>query len=142
MSEKVDWAVETGLAPGCDSLTEMQSVPIDHDGGEEIEAGHAVMLSLGGAISDFALPADAQGVLEGVMGLALVQADLGATLHVGIEQPVNDEERTFDPPDLAQGDGQLMLTWISGEFAQKLAGRHDSGDHGGGAAQDVRPVWR
>ena len=33
------------------------------------------------------------------MGLTLVEADLGAALHVSIEQPVGDEECPFDPSD-------------------------------------------
>ncbi len=51
----------------------MLGVPVDDDGSEQVEAGHAVVLPLGGAITDFALSPDAQGVFQGVMGLALVQ---------------------------------------------------------------------
>ena len=99
MGEKVDWAVEPGLASGGDGMAELQGVPIDDDGGEEIQSCHTVMLSFGGAVSNFALPADAHGVLESVMGFALVQTDLGTALHVCIKQPVDDEERAFDPSD-------------------------------------------
>ena len=45
----------------------------------------SIILALGGAIPDFTLSPDAQGVFQGVMGLALVQADLGPALHVGVE---------------------------------------------------------
>ena len=54
VGEKIDRAVEPGFASGSDGVTEMECVPVDHDGGEEIQAGHAVMLSLGGAVADFA----------------------------------------------------------------------------------------
>ena len=58
------------------------------------------------------------------MGLTLVEADLGAALHVGIEEPVDDKERPFDPSDFPQGDRQFMLPWVGRELPQELAGRH------------------
>jgi hypothetical protein len=73
----------------------MLCVPVDDDGGEQIEACHAEVLPFGGPVANFTLAADAEGVLEGMMGLAFVEPDLGAALHVGIEQPVDDEERPF-----------------------------------------------
>ena len=90
----------------------MLCVPVDDDRSEEVQPCHAEVLAFGGAITDFTLAADAEGVLQGMMGLALVQADLGASLHVGFEQPVDDEERPFDPSDFPQCHGQLMLSWV------------------------------
>ena len=46
------------------------------------------------------------------MGLTLVETNLGAALHVGIEQPVDDEERPLDPPDFLEGLSQLMLAGV------------------------------
>ena len=43
------------------------------------------------------------------MSLALVQAGVSPALHIGVEQPVNDEERSFDSSDFAEGDGQFVL---------------------------------
>ena len=74
------------------------------------------------------------------MRLALVQAYLGTVLHIGIEQPVDDEERPFHPSDFLEGFGQRMRAGVGREFAQQLAGWHDARDHGGSAAQDVWPV--
>ena len=56
------------------------------------------MLPFGGAVANFTLPSDPQGVLESVVRFALVQANLGAALHVDIEQPFDDEQRPFDAP--------------------------------------------
>jgi hypothetical protein len=78
------------LAP-CDSLPEVLGVPVDDDGGQQVQPCHTVVLTFDGPIADFALPLDAQGVFQGVMGLALVEANLGTTLHVGIKQPIDDE---------------------------------------------------
>ena len=88
-------------------LAEVLGVPVDDDGGEQVETGHAIVLPLGGTVADFALPPDAQGVFKGVMGLTLVQADLGPALHVCVEQPFDDEERTLDAANFAQRQGQL-----------------------------------
>ena len=110
MREQSWVAIQPGPLPRGDGLTEVLGVPVDDDGGEQIEAGHAIVLPLGGTVADFALPPDAQGVFQGVMGLTLVQADLGAALHIGIEQPFDDEERTLHAADFAQREGQLVGT--------------------------------
>ncbi len=79
-------------------MAELFCVPVDDDGGEEVETRHAVMLTFRGAVADFALSPDTQGVFEGVVSLTFVQADIGAALHIGIEQPFDDEEGAFDAP--------------------------------------------
>lgn len=70
------------------------------------------MLPFGGTVADFPLTTDAQGVFESVMCLAFVQPNLRPTLHVGVEQPLNDEERAFDAPNFTKGEGQLVLPWV------------------------------
>jgi len=55
----------------------MGGTPVNNNGCEEVEASHAVVLLLTGAVADFALAPGPQGVLEGVMSLALVQAGVG-----------------------------------------------------------------
>jgi len=49
------------LAP-CDSLPEVLGVPVDDDGGQQVQPCHTVVLTFDGPIADFALPPDAQGV--------------------------------------------------------------------------------
>ena len=110
MGQKVWRTVETGAAAAGDGLPEMLGVPVDDDGGEQIEACHAEVLAFGCAVADFTLATDAEGVFQSVMGLAFVQPDLGAALHGGIKQPVDDEERPLDPSDFPQGHGQLVLS--------------------------------
>ena len=97
MREQSGVAIQPGPLPRGDGLTEVFGVPVDDDGGEQVETGHAVVLPFGGAIPDFTLSPDAQGVFQGVMGLTLVQANLGPALHVGVEEPFDDEEG----PDIA-----------------------------------------
>ena len=94
----------------------MLGVPVDDDGGEQVEACHAEVLPFCCAVADFALAADAEGVFQGVMRLAFVQPDLGAALHVGVEQPVDDEERPLDPSDFPESNGQLMLSGVCREL--------------------------
>ncbi len=55
------------------------------------------MLTLGGAVADFALAAYAQSVFKCVMRFAFVEPDLGTALHVDVEQPFDDEQRSFNP---------------------------------------------
>lgn len=89
--QKVGGAIQAIAAASGHSVPEMFCVPINDDGSKKVQPGHPEVLPLSCPITDFALAANAQGVLEGVMRLSLVQADLSATLHVGIKQPVDDE---------------------------------------------------
>ena len=114
---------QPGVFPLPDRFAEMGGIPVNDDGGEQFEPGHAVVLALAGAVADFALASDPECVLEYVMSLALVQAGVGSALHIGVEQPVDDEERSFDPSDFAESDGQFVLARIGRELSQQLARR-------------------
>ena len=90
---------QASVFPLSDRFVEMGGIPVNDDGGEEVEPSQAVVLALAGAVADFALASDAEGVLERVVCLAFVQAGVGSALHIGVEQPVDDKERSFDPDD-------------------------------------------
>ena len=66
------WTVGTRAFSGGNCVTEVLGVPIDDDGGQQVETCYAVMLPLGGSIVDFALAANAQGVFQGVVRLPLI----------------------------------------------------------------------
>ena len=140
MRQQILRRAESGLPAPRDGVSEVVGVPVDDDRRKEIEPGDPEVLTLGRPVADLALPPDPQGALQCVVRLALVQADLRSTLHVGIEQPVNDEKRPFNPSDFAKGDSKVVPARPGCEFPQQLAGPHDSRGHGGRAAQDVRPV--
>ena len=87
MRQQIGRTIQAGPLPRGHGLTEVLGVPVDDDCREQVEARHAVVLALGGAIPDFTLAPDAQGVFQGVVCLALVQPDLSPALHVGVEYP-------------------------------------------------------
>ncbi len=105
-------AFQSGTVSRSDCLPEVLCVPIDDDRREQVEACHAIVLSLSGAVADFALPPDTQGVFQSVMRLTFVETDLSTALHVSVKQPVNDEECSLNAPDFTQGQRQLMLAGI------------------------------
>jgi hypothetical protein len=74
------------------------------------------------------------------MGLAPVQANLGPPLHVGVEEPSDDEEGSLDAADFTERDGQLVLARIGGKLLEQLTGRHDACHHGGGRPRHAGPV--
>ena len=84
MRQKIGRAGEACTATGRYCLTKVLGVPIDNDGGTQVEAGHAIVLALDRAVADFALASDAQSVIQGMVRLALVQPDLGAALHIEV----------------------------------------------------------
>ena len=69
MRQQSGVAIQPGPLPCGDGLTEVFGVPVDDDGGEQVETCHAVVLPLCGTVADFALPPDAQGVFQGELGI-------------------------------------------------------------------------
>ena len=112
MRQKLWRAVEPFAFSGFDRVAEVFRIPVDDDRSQQVETGHSVVLSFGGAVADFTLASNAQGIFQRVMRLAFVQADLGAALHVNVEQPVHDEKGALDAPDFSKRQGKLMLTRI------------------------------
>ena len=97
-------------------------------------------MALARAVADFALASDPECLLERVTSLALVQAGVGPALHIGVEQPVDDEERSIDPSDFAESDDQFVLARIGRELSQQLARRKGTAGQGGSNPQDVWPA--
>ena len=133
---------QPGVFPLSDRFAEMGGIPVNDDGGEQVEPCHAVVLALAGAVADFAPAPNLEGVLERVMSLALVQVGVGPTLHIGVVQLIDDaersdEERSFDPSDFAESDGQFVLARIGRELSQQLARRNGAAGQGGSNPQDV-----
>ena len=85
MSQELGLDRQAGVFSLSDRFAEMGGIPVNDDGGERVEPGHAVVLGLAGAVADFALAPDPERVLERVMSLALVQAGVGPALHIGVE---------------------------------------------------------
>ena len=140
MGQELGLDGQPGVFPLSDRFAEMGGIPVNDDGGEQVEPGHAAVLALARAVADFALASDPERVLERVMSLALVQAGVGSALHIGVEQPVDDEERSFDPSDFAESDGQFVLARIGRELSQQLARRKGATGQGGSNPQDVWPA--
>ena len=95
--ERAARTVQVSGAPAPrDGFAQSDRVPVDDNDGEQIEARDAVVLALRGAVSDLALTPDPQGVLQRMMRLALVETELGAPLHAGVERPVDHEQCALD----------------------------------------------
>ena len=124
-----------------DDFAELPCVPIDDDGGEEVETGKSVLLSLGRPVSDFAAPVEVDRALEGMVGLALVQPDLRSTLQINVAQPVEHEDRTLQAADFPERQRQAVLTRIGGEFPKNLTWHDGPGGHAGGEPQDIGPIF-
>lgn len=70
--DKFTRTIEPGVLSGCHGASKVICIPIDNDCGEQIEAGHTVVLSLGSSVTDFALTSDAPSVFQGMMRRAFV----------------------------------------------------------------------
>lgn len=121
-------------------MAKVDGIPVDDDRRQQIQPGDPVMLPLSGSITDFTLTADAQGTLEGMVGFALVEANLGAALHIGIEDPLDDKESALDAADFPKRGRKIVLSGIGCEFPEQLARSDLSGGHRGSTAEEIRPV--
>ena len=63
MGDKLGQALVLSLS---DRFAETGGIPVDDDGGEQVQPSPAIMLPFAGAVADFALAADAKRVLERV----------------------------------------------------------------------------
>ena len=79
---------------------------------------------------------EADGPFQRMMRFTLVETDLGPALQIGIQNPVDHEQRALDATDLAQSRGEFVLSRIGSELAQNLPGCDAPGRDGGGDAQD------
>ena len=92
-----------------DDFAELHGVPEDDDGGEQVHAGDPVMLAFGGTVADFTPAMEADGSFQRVMGLALVEPDLGAALEIGVQNPVDHEQRPLDAAYLGSEQEQFKI---------------------------------
>lgn len=63
-----------------DRFLQSHRIPVDDDGGEQVEAGHAVVLAFACAVADFALAAVPEGILGGVVRFAFLRVPPGNRL--------------------------------------------------------------
>ena len=93
---------QAGALPLSNRFAEMGGIPMNDDGGEQVEYGHAVVLRLAGSVADFVLVSDPEGVLERVMSLALVQAGVGSALSVRGSSSGRRSRSPRPPPNRGQ----------------------------------------
>jgi len=79
------------FSQGGDSAFQVDSVPEDDGGDDQIEPACAVALILEGAVAQIALPIEEHGSRERVSGLALVESDLNTSAQFGIFHPLQHE---------------------------------------------------
>ena len=80
---------------------EVDGVPEDDGGGEEVESGCSVALVVEGSVADFAEAVEEHGSGERVAGFAFVESVVDASSKVNVLEPVEDEQGSFDAADFA-----------------------------------------
>ena len=100
MRQKFWRHIKSFVPPLGDRVADVNGVPIDNECGEQVEAGDPVMLTFGGSVTDFTLATDAQRILEGMVGLALIETDLSTPLHVRVEDPLYNKECSLHAANL------------------------------------------
>jgi len=99
-----------------------------------------MLLSRGGSVSQATETMEADGAGECIAGLALVEFGGCLTPECRLFQPVEGEQRAFQPPQLAQRRGEAVLPRVGGELPQDQGGGHGARMDRGGYPQDFRPM--
>lgn len=133
-------AVKPITPPSFNGGSELFRIPLNDDGREQVQPGDAEVLAFDGSITDFALTPNSQGVFQGMVGFALVETDICPALNFDIENPFDDEERSFDPPDFPRRNREVMLLRAASQGFQELARSDPTGNHRRDASKDIWPV--
>src|SRR5271165_2023802 len=72
--------------------------------------------------------------------LALVEPGMAASAQFRAFEPVEHEQRAFDPPQLLECEVELVLAAVGREFSQHDGRRHDAGLQRRGQAEGLTPV--
>jgi len=115
-------------------------VPQDNGGDEQVESRSAVLLVLIGSVADFLEPTDEHRRRQTAASLALVQLLSCLPAELRLADPVEREQGTFKPSQLAQRGGDPVLPRIGSELAQDHRGRRRPGADRGDDPRDLRPV--
>ncbi len=88
-----------------------------HDGRRhQIEAAGPVALLLKTAVADFTQSVEEDRPGQRVARLALIQPRMDAAAQLHALQPIQNEQRALDAPQLAQRHGQAVLARVAAEF--------------------------
>jgi hypothetical protein len=71
-----------------------------------------------GAVTDFALVVEEHGPMEQMAGFALVEPGMAALPRAGVGQPLQGEQRAFDPADGAKRTRQCVARAGHGELTE------------------------
>jgi len=128
--QKIRRAIHSSVAASGDGFSKMLDVPVNDDGCEQVQPGHAEVLSFGCSVADFTLASDAQSILEGVMGLAFVEAELVGDVGVGFQSGFMailgvDQIHRLTLARSPMSLGPLAFHWLTGEELP-ITGRGDT----------------
>ena len=113
-----------GLAQGSDRLVQITRVPEGDGRDEKVEAGSAVLLVLICAVADFAEPMNKDGARQAVARFTLVQLAARAAAQLWIFDPIEREQGTLQPAELAQRRGDAILPGVGGQLTHDQRCRH------------------
>ena len=95
-------------------------VPKDDGSDDQVERSGAALLSGPGPVVDMPLGVREDGAGEGVSCLAFAKPRLASLTELGIFEPVEHEQCTFDSADFTKGQMKTVLASIGAEFAQHI----------------------
>nr|BAM13942.1 hypothetical protein [Pseudomonas sp. K-62] len=139
MGEQVSRHELVAAQPGQRAL-QVSGVPQDDGRDHQVEARGAVLLVLVGAIADLAEAMKEDGPGQAVARLPLVQLVPGRAAQLGVFDPVEHEQRTLHPPDLAQRGRNPILPRMGRELAHDHRGRDGSRPQRRDDAKDIGPM--
>lgn len=106
---------------------QIDGVPQDDGGNQQIEAAGSIALILIGTIADFPESVEEHSPPQRILLVAFIESDMAAMAQLGVLQPVEREEGALELSQFTQRMGQTILAGIGSELAQNNRGRHRAG---------------
>ncbi len=134
---KQGWVQRVILSQKTGSPFEIDRVP-ERDGRDnQVQPAGSMALVFERAIADFAESVETDGPSHGIVCLALVEAGSHTASQCGISEPLQHKQGTLDSADLAEREGQTVLTGIGAQLAKDQGGRHCSLLDRSGQSNDI-----
>ncbi len=128
------------LAEGSNGPFEIDGVPENDGGNDQVQAACAVALILERAVAQITLPIEEHGTSQRISGLAFIESDLNTSAEVGVFHPLQHEKGSLYASDLSECGVKAVLARVAGELANDEGGGDRAVPDGRSQSQYLFPL--
>ena len=140
MSEVSGFRTVSLLAQVINRALQVNGVPQNDCGDEQVQAAGAMALVFIGPVADLAETIEEYGTAKRILLLALVESNLTAPAKVGVLEPIKGKKCTFQLAEFTKCVCEAVLAGIGRQLAQDHRGSDCSCFDRHGEAEQFEPV--